>query len=91
MENKSFVSSKRSEKLALKSLETVMETYIVIPPDGGWGWVVVVVSFLFNFVADGIMYTFGLFLIDISKSFEATETKVSLANSLMSGFYYLLG
>ena len=30
------------------------------PPDGGWGWVIVVASFLCNMVLDGIGYSFGI-------------------------------
>ncbi len=32
------------------------------PPDGGWGWVVVVASFLCNVIGDGIGYTFGVIM-----------------------------
>lgn len=71
--------------------EATVETLIVIPPDGGWGWFVVVGSFLFNFISDGVMYTYGLFIEEIAESFEAPLTHVSFANSMMTGFFYLLG
>lgn len=32
-------------------------------PDGGWGWLVVLASFLTHLVVDGIIYSDGLFLI----------------------------
>lgn len=83
-------STKKSQRFS-GNVETVIETYIVIPPDGGWGWVVVCVSFFFNFICDGIIYTFGIFLLDISKGFEASKPQVSLANSLMTGFSSVLG
>lgn len=81
----------RSLKSSLKTQDEIVETLIVIPPDGGWGWVVVIVSFCFNFLADGIMFTFGIFLKEIAESFKTSQTSIALANSLMSGFYYLLG
>jgi len=28
-------------------------------PDGGWGWVILISSFLISFILDGIMYSFG--------------------------------
>ncbi|KAF5273452.1 hypothetical protein FQA39_LY07469 [Lamprigera yunnana] len=67
------------------------EALIVIPPDGGWGWFVVAAGFCVNFVVDGIIYTFGLFLEDIAKSLNSTTTKVAFTNSLMTGCYFLSG
>lgn len=69
----------------------VYETLIVVPPDGGWGWVVVLATFFTNFVADGTMYTFAIFVTDISTDIGATKTQVAIVNSLMAGFYYLSG
>ncbi|XP_023029560.2 uncharacterized protein isoform X1 [Leptinotarsa decemlineata] len=71
--------------------DDLVEHYIVIPPDGGWGWVIVFIAFICNFLIDGTTYTFGIFLNDISESFEVHPTKVALVNSLMSGFYYVIG
>ncbi|KAJ1532206.1 hypothetical protein ONE63_000826 [Megalurothrips usitatus] len=39
-----------------------MTTYMVVPPDGGWGWVVVAAGFMCNLVVDGIIFSFGLVL-----------------------------
>lgn len=66
-------------------------TYVVIPPDGGWGWVVVAASFVCNFVAEGTMYSYGLFLEDVAEGLNTSTTNVSLANSLMTGFYFFFG
>lgn len=84
------LQSKRSIKSTGAGGDYV-ETFVVIPPDGGWGWVIVFVSFCFNFVADGTIYTFGTFLENISISFQCTTSQVTLANSLMTGFYFMLG
>ncbi|KAI4458182.1 monocarboxylate transporter [Holotrichia oblita] len=61
------------------------KTYVVVPPDGGWGWVIVAAAFACNFVAEGTMYSYGLFLEDIAKNLNTRTTNVSLANSLMTG------
>ncbi|VDM71419.1 unnamed protein product [Strongylus vulgaris] len=37
---------------------------ISIPPDGGWGWVVVVGSFFIHVVTDGFVYSLGI-LVDV--------------------------
>lgn len=92
MDNQSLnaLQSKRSLKSTGGTGEFI-ETWVVLPPDGGWGWVIVVVSFCFNFVADGTIYSFGTFLEHISRSFHSTTSQVTLANSLMTGFYFILG
>jgi len=30
------------------------------PPDGGWGWVILIASFLTNVVVDGVSLSFGI-------------------------------
>ncbi|KAB0802053.1 hypothetical protein PPYR_04239 [Photinus pyralis] len=82
-------SNENSE--SLDSDEQSDDAEIVVPPDGGWGWVVVIASFLCNMVVDGIVYAFGMFLEDISKEFDVSEAKVSLVGSLLSGFYLMVG
>ena len=35
---------------------------VLAPPDGGWGWIVVFVSFITNFMGWGILLSSGVFL-----------------------------
>ncbi|KAG8232878.1 hypothetical protein J437_LFUL004747 [Ladona fulva] len=65
--------------------------WVVTPPDGGWGWVVVAASFACNFIVDGIIFTFGMFLSHISEAFGEPKSKVALIGSLLSGFYLMAG
>ncbi|XP_046387669.1 monocarboxylate transporter 10 [Ischnura elegans] len=65
--------------------------WVVKPPDGGWGWVIVTASFACNFIVDGIIFTFGMFLGHISSAFGAPKSKVALVGSLLSGFYLMAG
>lgn len=37
----------------------------ISPPDGGWGWAVVFASFMIHIIADGITYSFGVFLVTL--------------------------
>lgn len=48
----------------------MFDFFQVVPPDGGWGWVVVVASFVCNVLVDGIVYSCGLLLPSISKEFN---------------------
>ncbi|KAG7302534.1 hypothetical protein JYU34_012452 [Plutella xylostella] len=51
-------------------------------PDGGWGWVVVVASFLIATVADGLAFSYGLVNQKLVEYFETKEAATSLIGSL---------
>jgi len=74
------------ENLAIKD---VSETFGYTPPDGGWGWVVVVASFLCLCVLDGISYTFGMFLDPLMKDMDCGRGGTSAAGSFQVGVYSL--
>ena len=67
------------------------ETYAIIPPNGGWGWVVVASAFYINVVIDGIQLTFGVFIDDISENLHLDVPQVAFANSLMFGMHLIMG
>jgi len=54
-------------------------------PDGGWGWVVVIGSFMIHVIADGIAYSFGVFVEDFVDYFECSKSEVGGLGSLMLG------
>lgn len=64
---------------------------IVVPPDGGWGWVVVFAAFYCNIVVDGIIYSFGMLMNDMVNTFHETESKITIVGSLLNGFYLIAG
>lgn len=57
----------------------------VSPPDGGWGWWVVFASFMIHIVADGITYSFGIFLVALIDEFNADRGYASLIPSILVG------
>ena len=65
--------------------------YIPTPPDGGWGWLVVLASFLNHVVVDGIAFTFGVFFIEFQEHFQSTKAQTALVGSLLAGFYLISG
>ncbi|KAK6631723.1 hypothetical protein RUM43_013787 [Polyplax serrata] len=65
--------------------------YAVVPPNGGWGWMVVACAFYCSVVVDGIQLTFGVFLKEISKSFNTDLSRIALAGSLMFGVHLIVG
>lgn len=61
------------------------------PPDGGYGWVIVLASFLCNMIVDGIAYTFGIFSSDFVSYYGVGQGKVAWVGSLLSGMYLSAG
>lgn len=54
-------------------------------PDGGWGWVVVLGSFMIHVIADGIAYSFGIYVESFLVHFNASRSEVGFLGSLMLG------
>lgn len=50
---------------------------VVVPLDGGWGWVVVFASFICNVIVDGIVMNASLISTAIAKAFEVSTSEVS--------------
>ena len=42
-------------------------------PDGGWGWVIVIASFLVNMIADGVTFSFGVLFDELQKEFGESK------------------
>ncbi|CAH2084907.1 unnamed protein product [Euphydryas editha] len=86
-----FVITSGNKLDELGDVESALEEHCVVPPDGGWGWVVVAASFMCNFVVDGIIFSGGMLLTPIQKEFNASDGQVAPVNSLLAGFYLLAG
>ena len=71
--------------------QVVVLTEMVVPPDGGWGWVIVFASFFCNLFIDGIIFSFGMFLNEIADAFQCTKAEVAIVGSLLTGFYLIVG
>ncbi|XP_014487210.1 PREDICTED: monocarboxylate transporter 12-like [Dinoponera quadriceps] len=86
----------KSEELQLEDIndnnnDEAIEVEMVVPPDGGWGWVIVAASFMCNLFVDGIIFSFGVFLNDIANAFAVSKARVALVGSLQTGFYLMAG
>lgn len=67
------------------------EVDIPTPPDGGWGWVIVIASFISNVIVDGISYSFGVFLPEFVSYFGCSKAKAAWVGSLLCGCYLGVG
>lgn len=69
--------STQKEKLPEnEETEVATTATLVVPLDGGWGWVVVAASFTCCLIVDGIVMSAGNFQETIMKEFNASQTQV---------------
>ncbi|GFN83936.1 monocarboxylate transporter [Plakobranchus ocellatus] len=63
----------------------------ITPPDGGWGWLVVLSSFMIHVIADGIVYSFGVFLTELVDYFHAGRGEITWVGSLQPAITFTVG
>lgn len=77
------------------STETAIDAdiaeFIPTPPDGGWGWVIVIASFMNQLILDGIVFAFGAFMLHYKEYFHSSAAATSALMSLLLGCYMLSG
>jgi hypothetical protein len=85
-------TNKHEEEVQLKKSDKKQDTadgaedsQLPKAPDGGWGWVVVFGSFMVHVIADGIAYSFGIYVEDFVEYFECSRSEVGILGSLMIG------
>ena len=62
-----------------------------VPPDGGYGWVILFSSFMINLIVDGVCFTFGIFFIRFNDYFNEGEAKTAWVGSILNGMYLSMG
>ena len=62
-----------------------------VTPDGGWGWVVLVASFLSSVIVDGVCFAFGIFLLEFLDHFQENKGKTAWIGSVLNGMYMIMG
>ena len=71
--------------------DVALEVPHVVPPDGGWGWVIVGASFMCNAIVDGFIFSFGILLLPLIDEFGESKSKTAWIGSILSGFYLIAG
>ncbi|XP_017550968.1 monocarboxylate transporter 13 [Pygocentrus nattereri] len=66
-----------------------MEEYSVDPPDGGYGWVVVISAFFSMGLTTGILRNFGLFFLDIQNYYGVLTGTLSWVTSTSIAMFHL--
>ena len=73
-----------------KNQDLKSEVYRV-PPDGGWGWMVVLSSFLIHVIADGIVYSFGVFFVVFVEHFNSGRGEIAWLGALQPAVTFTVG
>lgn len=60
-------------------------------PDGGYGWIVTFASFMCHFIADGIVFSFGIIYPELLNTFGASKSATSWIGSLFVGIPLISG
>ncbi|XP_050745796.1 monocarboxylate transporter 13 isoform X4 [Drosophila biarmipes] len=106
MHKETFINSKNTNKLNQKLNGTANETinktvdlhnkndgkeYDLVPPDGGWGWLVLLGSCLTNILIPGTIKSFGVLFSEFTDAFNSSPTKAAWIPALCYFLYSSLG
>lgn len=62
-----------------------------LPPDGGYGWVVMISAMFCSLIIDGVCFSFGVFFTELLDRFGESKAKTSWVGSLVPGMYLGMG
>uniref|UniRef100_A0A1B0DG30 Major facilitator superfamily (MFS) profile domain-containing protein n=1 Tax=Phlebotomus papatasi TaxID=29031 RepID=A0A1B0DG30_PHLPP len=72
-----------------KMTESAMENaeYELVPPDGGWGWLVLAGSMLVNILIPGTIKSFGVLFVEFLETFNASPATAAWIPALCYFLY----
>ena len=72
-------------------MDDVDQPTVALPPDGGWGWVVVAAAFVSNLIVGGVCYMFGIIMPELLEYFHAGKGKTAFVGSVVPGTLSIVG
>lgn len=60
-------------------------------PDGGYGWLIVLASFVSHCLIDGVTYAFGVYTPDLVEYYGVSRQTVGWVNSILVGVTFASG
>uniref|UniRef100_A0A182W361 Major facilitator superfamily (MFS) profile domain-containing protein n=1 Tax=Anopheles minimus TaxID=112268 RepID=A0A182W361_9DIPT len=70
---------------------TTEDDYELVPPDGGWGWLVLAGSMLVNILVPGTIKSFGVLFVEFLEAFQASPSSAAWIPALCYFLYSSLG
>lgn len=68
-----------------------MEKWKLVPPDGGWGWLVLFGATMVNILVPGTIKSFGVLFVEFMEAFESTPAEGMWIPALCYFLYSSLG
>ena len=56
-------------------------------PDGGYGWVVCAVAFVISMICDGVVYSYGVIMPEIMKTFDCGASTAAMIGAIQTGIF----
>lgn len=63
----------------------------LVPPDGGWGWLILAGSMLVNLLVPGTVKSFGVLFVEFLEAFDASPAAAAWIPALCYFLYSSLG
>ena len=63
----------------------------VYQPDGGYGWFVVLSAFTVGFITDGIVFSYGILLVDLLDTFQTSRAATVVVGSIVTCLMHITG
>ncbi|XP_077203782.1 uncharacterized protein LOC143842447 isoform X2 [Paroedura picta] len=60
-------------------------SFLYPPPDGGWGWVVVLAAFVHSMLVTGFHNSFGVYMLSLLETFQSSNSQIAL---IMVSLYF---
>lgn len=74
-----------------KSVKNVTAQEDLVPPDGGWGWLVLLASVMVNLLIPGTVKSFGVLFVEFLEVFDASPAAAAWIPALCYFLYSSLG
>lgn len=81
----------RSPSPKKKSTKAPEQEWELVPPDGGWGWLVLGGSMLVNILVPGTVKSFGVLFVEFTEAFNASPATAAWIPALCYFLYSSLG
>lgn len=80
-----------NKKMTKVTVNNVHDDEELVPPDGGWGWLVLLGSMLVNILVPGTVKSFGVLFVEFLEVFQASPTAAAWIPALCYFLYSSLG